>query len=156
MTKHHVNLNEFQFNQTDLDQRVTAAKYQFHRSYDAIDRLSNPAVLLLPQLQDLFAKGRKLSEHFPPNTMGSLTVYLVKENIAELEAEVVQATTAKYLAELEAKKEKNKLLLADQLFAEKKAKEQKALQAKEDKDKAAALAEAEEYFKNLSSNKESE
>lgn len=152
MTKPHVNINEFQFSQNDLDHRITVAKYQFHRSYDAVDRFSKPAVLLLPELQELFAKGRKISEHFPPNTMGSLTVFLVKENIGELEAKVVEETTSKYLAELEAKKEKNKLLLADQLFAEKKAKEAKALAAKEEKDKQAALAEAEEYFQNLSIN----
>lgn len=152
MTKPHVNINEFQFSQNDLDHRITAAKYQFHRSYDSVERFSKPAVLLLPELQELFAKGRKISEHFPPNTMGSLTVFLVKENIDELEAQVVEVTTSKYLAELEAKKEKNKLLLADQLFTEKKEKEAKALAAKEEKDRQAALAEAEQYFQNLSTN----
>ena len=49
-------------------------------------------------------------------------------------------------------KEQNKLLLAEQIFSQKKEREAKALQAKEDKDKAAALAEAEAYFENLNTN----
>ncbi|RMS14222.1 hypothetical protein ALP72_04488 [Pseudomonas coronafaciens pv. coronafaciens] len=152
--KDHVSLTDFQFNQKELDQRIVAAKYQFHRSYDSVDRYSKPASLLLPELQILFAAGRKLSEHFPANSFGVLSVFLVKENIEDLEAQIVEATTAKYLAELEEKKEKNKLLLAEQLFSEKKAKEAKALQAKEEKEKQAALAEAQAFFDNLSTTQE--
>ncbi len=68
-------------------------------------------------------------------------------------SDVAKQTEESYREELEALKEKNKLLLADQLFQQKKEKEAKALQAKEDKDRANALAEAEEFFANLSSEK---
>ena len=151
MTKQNVNINEFVFNQEILDERIAKAVYHFHRSHASVDRISKPAILLIPELQELFTAGLKLSEHFPPDSFGTLTVFLVKENIAELEEEVVKATTEKYLAELQALKQKNKLLLAEQLFNQKKEKEAKALQAKEDKDRANAMAEAEEYFASLSS-----
>lgn len=154
MTTNNVNINEFVFNQDILDQRIAQAVYQFNRSYAAVDRLSKPASLLIPELQELFVSGRKLSEHFPANSMGALTVFLVKENIDELLEEVIKSTTDSYMAELESLKEKNKLLLAEQLYQDKKRKEQKAIDAKEQKDRDAALADAEQYFANLSSAKE--
>lgn len=151
-SKNHVDINSFKFHQEELDRRVEAAKFLFRRSYASVDILNKPVSLLLPELETLILQGRRLSKSFPPNTLSSLTVYLEKENIEELLATVAQDIETKYREELEMNKEQNKLLLAEQLFSQKKEKEAKALQAKEDKDKAAALAEAEAYFENLNTN----
>lgn len=151
-SKNHVDINSFKFHQEELDRRVEEAKFLFLRSYASVDVLNKPASLLLPELETMILNGRRLSKYFPPNTFSSLTVYLVKENIDELISKAVEDTEAKYRAQLEINKEQNKLLLAEQLFSQKKEKEVKALQAKEDKDKAAALAEAEAYFENLNTN----
>ena len=148
----HVDINSFKFQQAELDRRVEAAKFLFRRSYASVDILNKPVSLLLPELETLILQGRRLSKSFPPNNHSSLTVYLEKENIDELLATVAQNTETKYREELEMNKEQNKLLLAEQIFSQKKEREAKALQAKEDKDKAAALAEAEAYFENLSTN----
>jgi len=156
MTKQtqHVDINSFTFQQAELDRRVEQAQFLFLRSYNSIDILAKPASLLIPELQELILNGRRVSKQFPANNLPSLTVYLEKENIDDLLAAVADETEAKYRAELEENKEANKLLLAQQLFNQKKEKEAKALQAKEEKDKASALAEAEEYFANLASVKE--
>ncbi|BAW25121.1 hypothetical protein ACMSI9_09095 [Pseudomonas fulva] len=149
----HVNINEFVLSQTELDSRIEKAKKLFLRSFNSVDRFDGPAAILMPQLETLFKEGRTLSEHHKTDATFTLTVYLKKTNIAELLSDVAKQTEESYREELEALKEKNKLLLADQLFQQKKEKEAKALQAKEDKDRANALAEAEEFFANLSSEK---
>lgn len=158
MTKQiqHVNINEFVFSQTELDMRIEKAKKLFLRSYNSVDRFDGPAAILMPQLETLFKEGRTLSSYHKTDATFTLTVYLEKTNIAELLSDVGKETEEIYRAELEALKEKNKLLLAEQLFKQKKEKEAKALQAKEDKDRANALAEAEEYFANLSSEQENQ
>lgn len=150
----HANINEFIFSQTELDSRVEKAKKLFLHSFNSVDRFDGPAAILMPTLQTLFKEGRTLSEHHKTDATFTLTVYLQKTNIAELLSDVAKQTEENYLEELEALKEKNKLLLAEQLFHQKKEKDAKALQAKEDKDRANALAEAEEFFANLSSEKE--
>ncbi|BBH44845.1 hypothetical protein [Pseudomonas sp. KU43P] len=150
----HVNINEFVFSQTELDSRIEKAKKLFLRSFNSVDRLDGPAAILMPQLEMLFKEGRTLSEHHKTDATFTLTVYLQKTNIADLLSDVAKQTEENYLEELEALKEKNKLLLAEQLFHQKKEKEAKALQAKEDKDRANALAEAEEFFANLSFEKD--
>ncbi|MBF8765938.1 hypothetical protein IR009_11960 [Pseudomonas putida] len=150
----HVNINEFVFSQTELDSRVEKAKKLFLRSFNSVDRFDGPAAILIPQLETLFKEGRTLSEHHKTDATFTLTVYLQKTNITELLSDVAKQTEENYREELEALKEKNKILLAEQLFHQKKEKEAKALQAKEDKDRANALAEAEEFFANLSSEKE--
>lgn len=158
MTKQiqHVNINEFVFSQTELDMRIEKAKKLFLRSYNSVDRFDGPAAILMPQLETLFKEGRTLSEYHKTDATFTLTVYLEKTNIAELLNDVSKETEEIYRAELKALKEKNKLLLAEQLFKQKKEKEAKALQAKDDKDRANALAEAEEYFANLSSEQENQ
>jgi len=148
----HVDINSFTFQQAELDRRIEQAQSLYRCSYNSVDVLSKPTSLLIPELQELILSGCRISTNFSANHTMSLTVYLEKENLDDLLAEVAAETEAKYRSELEQNKEQNKLLLADQLFNQKKEKEQKALQAKEDKDKAAALAEAEEYFQNLNTN----
>lgn len=152
--KQHVTLESFVFCQEALDKRVANAEFSFLRGYSAVDRMSAPASILMPQLETLFKEGRSLSEHHKTDSTFTLTVYLQKTNIADLLAEVAKETEAAYRAELEVEKEKNKLLLAEQYYQDKKRKEQKVIDAKEQKDRDAALAEAEEYFANLSSSKE--
>lgn len=155
MTTHqHVSLQTFAFSKEVLDKRLANAEFTFLRSYNAVDRFSGPTSILMPQLETLFKEGRSLSEHHKTDSTFTLTVYLQKTNIADLLAEVAKETEAAYRAELEVEKEKNKLLLAEQYYQDKKRKEQKVIDAKEQKDRDAALAEAEEYFANLSSSKE--
>lgn len=147
--KPNVSLQSFQYNQDVLDKRIEHAKFQFLRSYAAVDRYSEPVTLLMPKLQKLFAAGRLLSENHPISTMAGFTVFLVKENIDDLLKDVAIETENAYLAELEVEKQKQQQILEQQLYQAQKDKEAKKELDKEAKFRADAAKEAQDFFANL-------
>lgn len=147
--KPNVSLQSFQYNQDVLDKLIEHAKFQFLRSYAAVDRYSEPVSILMPKLQKLFAAGRVLSENHPISTMAGFTVFLVKENIDDLLKDVAIETENAYLAELEVEKQKQQQILEQQLYQAQKDKEAKKELDKEAKLRADAAKEASEFFANL-------
>jgi len=101
----HVDINSFIFQQAELDHRIEQAQSLYRRSYNSVDILSKPASLLIPELQKLILSGRRISPNFSASHTMSLTVYLEKENLDVLLAEVATETEVKYRSELEQKKE---------------------------------------------------
>ncbi|UVM50714.1 hypothetical protein LOY38_01175 [Pseudomonas sp. B21-015] len=148
--KEHVSLQSFQFNQEVFDKRLKNAIFSFKSSAAALETIHEPVSLAIPKVMEMATKGRKLSQfRTPQNLNGYLLVCFEKENLEEELQRIEQEVKAQYELELEADKERNIQLLAQQLFDQKKAKEAKALQVKEEKEMAAALAEAQEVFQNL-------
>lgn len=151
--KEHVSLQSFQFDKEVFDKRLKNAIYSFKSSAAALETIHEPVSLAIPKVMEMAQKGRKLSQfRTPQNLNGYLLVCFEKENLEEELQRIEQEVKAQYELELEADKERNIQLLAQQLFDQKKAKEAKALQVKEEKEMAAALAEAQEVFQNLSTN----
>jgi len=149
----HVSLQIFQFDQEVFDKRLKNAIFSFKSSAAALETIHEPVSLAVPKIMDLAQKGRKLSQfRTPQNLNGYLLVCFEKENLEEELQRIEQEVKAQYELELVADKERNIQLLAQQLFDQKKAKEAKALQVKEEKEMAAALAEAQEVFQNLNTN----
>lgn len=149
----HVSLQTFQFDQKVFDKRLANAVFSFKSSAAALETIHEPVSLAIPKVMELAQKGRKLSQFRSPQILnGYLLVCFEKENLEEELQRIEQEVKAQYELELEANKERNIQLLAQQLFNEKKAKEKKALQVKEEKEMAAALAEAQEVFQNLKAN----
>lgn len=152
-TKLHVSIQTFQFNQEVLDKRIEHARFQFLRSYAAVDRYDAPVSILMPKLQHLFAAGRVLSENHPTITTGGFTVFLLKEDIADLLENVAIETKTAYLADLEVEKQKQQQILEQQLYQTQVDKETKKATDREAKLRADASKEASEFFANLSSEK---
>ena len=149
----HVSLQSFQFDQKVFDKRLAKAVFSFKSSAAALETIHEPVSLVISKIMEMAQKGRKLSQfRTPQNLNGYLLVCFEKENLEEELQRIEQEVKAQYELELEADKERNIQLLAQQLFDQKKAKEAKALQVKEEKEMAAALAEAQEVFQNLSTN----
>jgi len=146
----HVSLQTFQFDQKVFDKRLANTVFSFKSSAAALETIHEPVSLAIPKVMEMAQKGRKLSQFRTPQILnGYLLVCFEKENLDEELQRIEQEVKAQYQLELEADKERNIQLLAQQLFDQKKEKETKAIQVKEDKDKAAALAEAQEYFQTL-------
>lgn len=146
----HVSLSSFQFDQEVFDKRLKNAIFSFKSSAAALETIHEPVSLAIPKIMELAQKGRSLSQFRSPQILnGYLLVCFEKENLEEELQRIELEVKAQYELELKEDKERNIQLLAQQLFDQKKAKEVKALQAKEDKDKSAALAEAQEYFQSL-------
>ncbi|MHC8413741.1 hypothetical protein ACYZTR_27470 [Pseudomonas sp. Hz4] len=151
--KEHVSLSSFQFDQDVFDKRLKNAIFSFKSSAAALETIHEPVSLAIPKVMEMATKGRKLSQfRTPQNLNGYLLVCFEKENLEEELQRIEQEVKAQYELELEADKERNINLLAQQLFDQKKAKEAKALQVKEEKEMASALAEAQEVFQNLNTN----
>lgn len=151
--KEHVSLQSFQFNQEVFDKRLKNAIFSFKSSAAALETIHEPVSLAIPKVMEMATKGRKLSQfRTPQNLNGYLLVCFEKENLEEELQRIEQEVKAQYELELQEDKERNIQLLAQQLFDQKKAKEAKALQVKEEKEMAAALAEAQEVFQNLNTN----
>lgn len=148
-TKQHVSIKSFQFNQDVLDKRIEHARFQFLRSYAAVDRYSEPVPILMPKLQHLFAAGRVLSENHPTITTGGLTVFLLKENIQQLLEDVATEATAKYNYDLVVEKQKQQQILEQQLYQTQIDKETKKATDREAKLRADAAKEAQDFFANL-------
>ena len=152
-TKQHVSLQSFQFDQEVFDKRLKNAIFSFKSSAAALETIHEPVSIVIPKIMEMAQKGRKLSQLRSPQILnGYLLVCFEKENLEEDLERIEQEVKAQYQLELEADKERNIQILAQQLFDQKKAKEAKALQVKEEKEMAAALAEAQEVFQNLSTN----
>lgn len=152
-TKQHVSLQSFQFDQEVFDKRLKNAIFSFKSSAAALETIHEPVSIVIPKIMEMAQKGRKLSQFRSPQILnGYLLVCFEKENLEEDLERIEQEVKAQYQLELEADKERNIQLLAQQLFDQKKAKEAKALQVKEEKEMAAALAEAQEVFQNLNTN----
>lgn len=151
--KQHVSLQSFQFDQEVFDKRLMNAIFNFKSSAAALETIHEPVSLAIPKIMELAQKGRKLSQFRSPQILnGYLLVCFEKENLEEDFERIEQEVKAQYEIELEADKGRNIQLLAQQLLDQKKAKEAKAVQLKEEREMAAALAEAQEVFQNLSTN----
>lgn len=145
-----VKLNTFTFNQEECDRRCNRAVENFKAGLHALDLIQLPFALAIDAVIEATKNGRKLSTYRKPQIHGSLCyIYLQKENIEHLLEEVKEKEKEKYLAELEAEKQRNIELLASQLFEQEKAKKIKAEQEKEQKLKEAAMKDAIEYFQSL-------
>jgi hypothetical protein len=145
-----VKLNTFTFNQQELDRRTARAIENFKASLHALDLIQLPFALAIDAVIEATKNGRTLSTYRKPQIHGSLCyIYLEKEDIQHLLEEVKEKEKAKYIAELDAEKERNLDLLAEQLYQQEKAKKEKAEQEKEQKLKEAAMKDALEYFATL-------
>ncbi|WP_314353623.1 hypothetical protein [Pseudomonas rhodesiae] len=152
-TKQHVSLQSFQFDQEVFDKRLKNAIFSFKSSAAALETIHEPVSIVIPKIMEMAQKGRKLSQfRTPQNLNGYLLVCFEKENLEEELQRIEKEVKAQYELQLEADRERNIQLLAQQLFDQKKAKEANALQVKEEKEMAAALAEAQEVFQNLNTN----
>jgi hypothetical protein len=145
-----VKLSTFTFNQQELDRRTARAVENFKASLHALDVIQLPFALAIDAVIEATKNGRTLSTYRKPQLHGSICyIYLEKENIQHLLEEVAEQEKEKYLAELEAEKQRNIDLLASQLFEQEKAKKIKAEQEREQKLKDAAMKDALEYFATL-------
>ena len=145
-----VKLNTFTFNQEELDRRTNRAVENFKTTLHALDVIQLPFSVAIDAIVEAALSGKKLSKYRKPQLHGSIVFcYFEKENIEHLLEEVKEKEKEKYLAELEAEKERNIDLLASQLFEQEKAKKLKAEQEKEQKLKEAAMKDALEYFATL-------
>lgn len=145
-----VKLNTFTFNQEELDRRTNRAVENFKASLHALDLIQLPFALAIDAVIEATKNGRKLSTYRKPQIHGSICyIYFQKENIEHLLEEVKEKEKEKYLAELDAEKERNLDLLAEQLYQQEKAKKLKAEQEKEQKARDQAKRDAIEYFQSL-------
>jgi len=145
-----VKLNTFTFNQEELDRRTNRAVENFKTTLHALDVIQLPFSVAIDAIVEAALSGKKLSKYRKPQLHGSIVFcYFEKENIEHLLEEVAEQEKEKYLAELEAEKQRNVQLLAEQLYQQEKAKKLKAEQEKEQKLKDAAMKDAIEYFATL-------
>ena len=145
-----VKLNTFTFDQTELDRRTNRAVENFKTTLHALDVIQLPFSVAIDAIVEAAMSGKKLSKYRKPQLHGSIVFcYFEKEDIQHLLDEVAEKEKEKYLAELEAEKQRNIDLLASQLFEQEKAKKLKAEQEKEQKLKEAAMKDAIEYFQSL-------
>jgi len=145
-----VKLNTFTFNQDELDRRTNRAVENFKASLHALDLIQLPFALAIDAVIEATKNGRVLSTYRKPQLHGSICyIYFQKENIQHLLEEVAEQEKEKYLAELEAEKQRNLDLLAEQLYQQEKSKKIKAEQEKEQKSRDQAKRDAIEYFQSL-------
>ena len=145
-----VKINTFTFNQEECDRRCNRAIENFKTTLHALDVIQLPFSVAIDAVIEATKNGRTLSTYRKPQLHGSICyIYLEKENIQHLLEEVAEQEKEKYLAELEAEKQRNIDLLASQLFEQEKAKKEKAEQEREQKLKDAAMKDAVEYFNTL-------
>jgi len=148
--KEVVKINTFTFNQEELDRRTNRAVENFKASLHALDLIQLPFALAIDAVIEATKNGRVLSTYRKPQLHGSICyIYLEKEDIQHLLEEVKEKEKAKYIAELDAEKERNLELLAEQLYQQEKAKKVKAEQEKEQKAREQAKRDAIEYFQSL-------
>ncbi|TDL95824.1 hypothetical protein EBP26_05565 [Stutzerimonas stutzeri ATCC 17588 = LMG 11199] len=121
-----VKINTFTFNQEECDRRCNRAIENFKASLHALDLIQLPFALAIDAVIEATKNGRKLSTYRKPQLHGSICyIYFQKENIQNLLDEVAEKEKEKYLAELEAEKQRNLELLAEQLYQQEKAKKEK-------------------------------
>lgn len=145
-----VKLNTFTFNQEECDRRCNRAIENFKTTLHALDVIQLPFSVAIDAIVEAALSGKKLSKYRKPQLHGSIVFcYFEKENIEHLLEEVAEQEKEKYLAELEAERQRNVQLLAEQLYKQEKAKKEKAEQEKEQKLKEAAMKDALEYFQSL-------
>jgi len=145
-----VKINTFTFNQEECDRRCNRAIENFKASLHALDLIQLPFALAIDAVIEATKNGRVLSTYRKPQLHGSICyIYFQKENIQHLLEEVAEQEKEKYLAELEAEKQRNLDLLAEQLYQQEKAKKIKAEQEKEQKARDQAKRDAIEYFQSL-------
>jgi len=148
--KEVVKINTFTFDQEECDRRCNRAIENFKTTLHALDVIQLPFSVAIDAIVEAALSGKKLSKYRKPQLHGSIVFcYFEKENIEHLLEEVAEQEKEKYLAELEAEKQRNLELLAEQLYQQEKAKKEKAEQEKEQKLKEAAMKDAIEYFATL-------
>lgn len=148
--KEVVKINTFTFNQEECDRRCNRAIENFKTTLHALDVIQLPFSVAIDEIVEAALSGKKLSKYRKPILQGSIVYcYFEKQNIQHLLDEVAEQEKEKYLAELEAEKQRNVQLLAEQLYQQEKAKKIKAEQEKEQKLKEAAMKDALEYFATL-------
>ena len=145
-----VKLNTFIFDQAELDRRTNRAIENFKTTLHALDVIQLPFSVAIDAIVEAALSGKKLSKYRKPILQGSIVYcYFEKENIQHLLDEVAEQEKAKYMAELEAERQRNLEMLAEQLYQQEKAKKEKAEQEREQKMKDAAMKDAIEYFSTL-------
>ena len=145
-----VKLNTFIFDQAELDRRTNRAIENFKTTLHALDVIQLPFSVAIDAIVEAALSGKKLSKYRKPILQGSIVYcYFEKQNIQHLLDEVAEQEKEKYLAELEAEKQRNLDLLAEQLYQQEKAKKIKAEQEREQKMKDQAKRDAIEYFSTL-------
>lgn len=145
-----VKLNTFTFNQEELDRRTNRAVENFKTTLHALDVIQLPFSVAIDAIVEAALSGKKLSKYRKPILQGSIVYcYFEKQNIQHLLDEVAEKEKEKYLAELEAEKQRNLELLAEQLYQQEKSKKEKAEREREQKLKEAAMKDAIEYFNSL-------
>jgi len=145
-----VKLNTFIFDQAELDRRTNRAIENFKTTLHALDVIQLPFSVAIDAIVEAAMSGKKLSKYRKPILQGSIVYcYFEKENIQHLLDEVAEQEKAKYMAELEAERQRNLEMLAEQLYQQEKAKKEKAEQEREQKMKDAAMKDAIEYFSTL-------
>ena len=148
--KEVVKINTFTFNQEELDRRTNRAIENFKTTLHALDVIQLPFSVAIDAIVEAALSGKKLSKYRKPQLHGSIVFcYFEKENIEHLLEEVAAQEKEKYIAELEAEKERNLELLAEQLYQQEKSKKEKAEREREQKLKEAAMKDAIEYFATL-------
>lgn len=148
--KNVVKITTFTFDQTELDRRTNRAVENFKTTLHALDVIQLPFSVAIDAIVEAAMSGKKLSKYRKPILQGSIVYcYFEKENIQHLLDEVAEQEKAKYMAELEAEKQRNLELLAEQLYQQEKAKKEKTEREREQKARDQAKRDAIEYFQSL-------
>lgn len=138
-----------EYNQEKLDIRINKAVSDYKKSFNAAIRISGPFSILLQTLEQNIKEGRSLRKGAPAMCSGTdSSCYLEKtaEEQAVDIAKITEQVIEQYNAEIEADRERNIALLADQLYQAELKKEQQVQEKKDAERKAKALATATEHF----------
>lgn len=150
--KQHVQMPRH-FSQEELDTLIVKAEEQYRNSLQACLRLNKPLFpLFLEEAIRLVGEGYSLHSTLPASCgPGSYNAYLVKPEAlqaADLEQIKIEVKS-KYEKSIEEWNTEQKNLLSSQLYAQEVKKLEEAERKRDEKLKAQAAAEAEQYFNSL-------
>lgn len=143
-----------QFQQTELDALIEQQQDKYKSSLQSAERVEGAILYrLLEKVISKSADGYALSSSLPPPTHrpNDYSVWLIKpEAMQELELiHVAKDVEAAYRADIDAYNRQQVDLLAEQLYAQAVAKEEKAQIDKEAKQRAEALAKAQFHIDSI-------
>lgn len=141
------------FSQEELDTLIVKAEEQYRNSLQACHKLNKPLfVLFCEELIKLHSEGYTLHQTLPASSgPGSYSAFLIKPEAlqaADLE-QIRLEVKEKFLSDIENHNSEQKNLLASQLYAQEVKKLEEAERKRNEKLKAQAAAEAEQYFNSL-------
>ena len=150
--KQHVQMPRH-FSQEELDTLIVKAEEQYRNSLQACHKLNKPLfVLFCEELIKLHSEGYTLHQTLPASSgPGSYSAFLIKPEAlqaADLEQIKIEVKE-KFLFDIEEWNTEQKNLLASQLYAQEVKKLEEAERKRDEKLKAQAAAEAEQYFNSL-------